>query len=472
MVQTVCDNRAGKDGRFSADSLARMFEQGLRIDVERYSDFVPNSPHQEVELQFTKSRRSLENQKPLVSVEMIAYNACEFIAKAIDSVLAQTYKNFELLIIDDGSTDGTSQIIQSYSDDRIRYIHKTHKNRWSGTNVAISRAKGEYLFTVDSDDFVAPDYIEKMVDCAQRHPDIDYFYPACLTIVDTAGNPTGQRWEYLDFEDNTILPNFLFANAYSPIPHPGGLKRRSLYQRVGAYEELTNAADFVFLCRNALRIRFRRVDEHSTYFYRKTESSLSHKFEARNKITADILNEMVSIYPPEVLYPQIGRIKEPALRRQKYYKYLMDTFYKHIHGHMVRFGDYFRRYGDYYKQQLLNCAADVNTAAGAVATASKSRDARDLFKRGIDHLKADQPDVALACFDEIYRSGGIVADLQYARAIALARLSRIDEAQKACREQLALQTDHAQAMELLEKISQSRRAAKGGELMQKYISKA
>ncbi len=352
IVQTVSLNRAGSLSRYSADSLAQMFEQGLRIDVQRYAGFVPNSPHQEVQLEFVKLGSDSRPDKPLVSVEMIAYNAQKYIAAAIDSVLAQTYKNFELLIIDDGSGDRTREIISSYSDSRIRYIHKPHKNRWSGTNVAIARANGQYIITVDSDDFIAADYIEKMVACARRYPDVDYFYPACLTLVDQFGNPTGGRWDYVDFSDNRALPNFLFEHAYSPIPHPGSLKRKSLYDRVGGYEELENAADFVFLCRNSLKIRFKRVGDNSTYFYRLLPSSLSHKFKARNQITADILNEMVSIYPPEVLCPRIGRITEPALRQQ-YYKYLMDTFYKHVHGHMVKYGDYFRRYGDYYKQQLL-----------------------------------------------------------------------------------------------------------------------
>ena len=454
IVQTVCNNRVGSDQRYSTDKLAEMFEEGFRIDVRQYSDLVPNSCHQEVELKFHKADSSAAVDEPLVSVEMITYNTEKFIARAIDSVLAQTYKNFELLIVDDGSTDRTKKIIDSYSDSRIRYIYKPHKNRWSGTNVAIAQAKGQYIITVDSDDFMAADYIEKMVACAQRHPEIDYFYPACLTITDAADNPTGGRWDYLDFLDNTILPHFLFENAFSPIPHPGGMKRKSLYQRLGGYEEVQNAADFVFLCRNSLKIRFKRVGDHSTYFYRLLPTSLSHKFEARNKITADILNEMVSIYPPEVLCPQIARITEPVLRRQQYYKYLMETFYKHVNGHMVRYGEYFRRYGDYYKQQLLNCATRVNKAASSAGVLSEGEKLLALFRRGVEHLKADRPAQALTCFDEIDRCSGSrnVPDLQYARAVALARLGRMDEARKACRAQLAAQNDHEPARIFLEKL--------------------
>jgi tetratricopeptide (TPR) repeat protein len=231
------------------------------------------------------------------------------------------------------------------------------------------------------------------------------------------------------------------------------MKRKSLYQRLGGYEEVQNTADFVFLCKNSLKIRFMRVTEHSTYFYRLLLTSLSHKFEARNKITADILNEMVSIYPQEVLCPHIEHITEPALRRQQYYKYLMDTFYKHVHGHMVKFGEYFRRYGDYYKNKLLDSTTAVNSAASSVAASANTSDVLQIFKRGIDHLKADQPAQALDCFDEIYRSGGAVTDLQYARAVAFARLGRTTEARRACLEQLNLNANHDPAKELLEEIS-------------------
>jgi hypothetical protein len=271
--------------------------------------------------------------------------------------------------------------------------------------------------------------------------------------VDQLGNPAGNQWKYLDFSDNKVLPNHLFEHAYSPIPYPGSLKRKSLYERVGGYEELQNTADFVFLCRNALKMSFKRVQEQSAYFYRLTPSSLSRKFRARNQVTADVLNDMVSIYPPEMLCPRIACITEPVLRQQQYYKYLMEIFYKHVNGHMVRYGEYFRRYGDYYKQQLLNCATRVNKAASSARALSKDEKLLALFKRGVEHLKEDQPGQALICFDDIYYSGWNVPDLQYARAVALARLGRMDGAREACRAQLAARNGHERARIFLEKLS-------------------
>ena len=329
-------------------------------------------------------QRKNEGQ-PLVSIYMVTYNAQEFIAQAIESVLAQTYKNFELLIVNDGSNDETGKIVASYSDERIRYIYKKHKNFASGMNRAIIEAKGEYIIGVDSDDFVGPDYIEKLVTCAEKHPEVDYFYPAKFVLVDESGNRTGAEWNYLDFSDNRILPAFLFDQGYGPIPNPGSLKRRSLFtKKCELYKELETVEDFTFLCRNALRINFMRVRDHSTYFYRRMASGNSQKLKARNQLMARALNDMVLIYPPQVLYPQIRYIS-PGLREKEYYKYLMTTFYKHSHGNMVRYGKYFQQYGDYYKAKLLSVEGG-NKVVGSASALSDQKYFVELFKQECNKL--------------------------------------------------------------------------------------
>ncbi len=313
--------------------------------------------------EFLNNQKNLQTQ-PIVSVYMVTYNSQKYIAQAIDSVLAQTFKNFELLIVDDGSTDETAGIISSYSDQRIRYIYKEHKNFASGMNRAINEVKGKYILGVDSDDFIAPDYIEKMVTFAENHPEADYFYPAKFVLTDEYANPTGTEWDYLVFSDNRLLPAFLFENCFGPIPNPGSLKRKSLFDRVGLYKEVDTVEDFVFLCETALNINFKRVDLHSTYFYRRLPSSNSFKLKARNRIMAQALNDMVSIYPPELLYPQIADISDEFLKKQKYIEYLMKTFYKHADGPMTRFSEFFRRFADDYKQKLSETTELEHKTAG------------------------------------------------------------------------------------------------------------
>jgi len=331
-----------------------------------------------ISIEFDRFFRHLKEQEmvktePLVTVEMITCNAERFIGKAIESVLAQTYLNFELLIVDDGSTDNTAGIIGSYSDDRLRYIYKEHANPASTRNRAIAEARGKYLLCVDSDDFIEPDYIEKMIAYAQNHPEVDYFYPAKLTLVNESGDCVGVDWDYLNFADGSVLAAFIFDNGFGPIPNPGSLKRRSLFDRVGIYDELDCVEDFAFLCKNAEKIKFMRVDDHSRYFYRRLPDSNSLKFEARNRIMADVLNEMVSLYRPQVLCPQIADIAEPAVRQQRYYEYLIETFEKHAVGPMVKYDRYFRQYADYYRTKLLEITGRRQIVDSAVKlTADKN----------------------------------------------------------------------------------------------------
>lgn len=317
---------------------------------------------------------------------MAAYNAERFIGRAIESVLAQTYDNFELVIVDDGSTDGTGDIVASYTDRRIRYMRAGHKNCAAARNRVIAEAKGEYLLCVDSDDYIAPDYIEKMVACAVKHPEIDYFYPGRLEPVDVSGAATGEQWEYMDFSDNRVLPSFLFDKGYGPIPNPGSLKRRGLFERTGGYDDVDSVEDFVFLCRNALKIRFMRVDDHADYFYTRLASGSSHNFEARNRIMADTLNEMVTLYGTDVLCPQLAGISDAAEKQQRHYDHLMRTFHRHAAGSMVENGEYFREYGDYYRDKLHEAGESCATVVSAEGLQAAANGAPESKCKELDSL--------------------------------------------------------------------------------------
>lgn len=245
-----------------------------------------------------------------ITIYMVVYNGEKYIGHAIDSVLVQTYRDFELLIVNDGSTDKTEQIVKLHEDDKIRYIYQDHKSFASGMNRAITEAKGEYVLGVDSDDYIAEDYLEKMVVCAEKYPDIDFFYPYILKAVNEHDEPSGDAasWKpYKDYSDSKNLLLDLYKTKHSLVPNPGSLKKKSLFKRTGLYEELETCEDFVFLCRNALKIRFMRVDDSSDYFYRRLTSGNSAKRKPREAIKKRILSEMETLYP-DILSPS-GKIK-------------------------------------------------------------------------------------------------------------------------------------------------------------------
>lgn len=111
---------------------------------------------------------------PRVSVLMPAYNSEKYIAEAIESVLNQTFSDFEFIIINDGSTDGTSQIVKEYAkqDKRIKFVnHSKNKGIVGVLNEGLDLATGEYIARMDSDDISLPTRFEKQIDYMDKHPE-------------------------------------------------------------------------------------------------------------------------------------------------------------------------------------------------------------------------------------------------------------------------------------------------------------
>ena len=107
----------------------------------------------------------MEN-RPLVSVIIPVYNVEKYLERCVDSVLAQTYTNLEIILIDDGSTDTSGKICDEYAqkDARIRVLHKKNTGIADTRNIGLDISKGEYIAFVDSDDFVASIFIEVAMD--------------------------------------------------------------------------------------------------------------------------------------------------------------------------------------------------------------------------------------------------------------------------------------------------------------------
>lgn len=106
----------------------------------------------------------------LISIIVPVYNIKEYLERCVNSILAQTYENIEVLLVDDGSTDGTSQLVDELGkkDNRIRVFHKENGGSSSARNLGIGEAKGAYLGFIDSDDYIEPYMFEKLYEAIQR----------------------------------------------------------------------------------------------------------------------------------------------------------------------------------------------------------------------------------------------------------------------------------------------------------------
>jgi glycosyltransferase EpsE len=145
---------------------------------------------------------NINNQKPLVSVIMAAYNADKYIAEAIESVLSQTYSNWELIIADDVSNDKTPEIIKAYKkkDGRVKSI-RLNKNSGSAIarNIAIEKSFGKYIAILDSDDIALPDRLTTQVKFLESNKDID-FVGSYVELINEDGKVIGKKKKPLTYE--------------------------------------------------------------------------------------------------------------------------------------------------------------------------------------------------------------------------------------------------------------------------------
>ena len=119
------------------------------------------------------------DREPLFSIIAPVYNSKKFLKDCLQSIFAQTYQNYELLLIDDGSTDGSVALIQSLIQgrDRACLIQNEHGGVAKARNAGLDRAKGDYICFVDSDDLIYPDYLSSLAEAAERYnPEVLYFY--------------------------------------------------------------------------------------------------------------------------------------------------------------------------------------------------------------------------------------------------------------------------------------------------------
>lgn len=112
-----------------------------------------------------------QGEMPLISIIVPVYNIKEYIERCVKSIQEQTYRNLEIILVDDGSTDGTEKILDELAagDERIKVFHKENGGSSTARNLAITKSTGDYLGFVDSDDFLEPDMIELLYDGIKRH---------------------------------------------------------------------------------------------------------------------------------------------------------------------------------------------------------------------------------------------------------------------------------------------------------------
>jgi glycosyltransferase involved in cell wall biosynthesis len=180
----------------------------------------------------------VEGPKPRVSIITVTYNYGHFLPEAIQSVLEQTFPDWELIVVDDGSTDNTADVVASFQDHRIRYVCQQNRGNPAARNAALKMATGEYVAFLDADDAWLPDKLQKQV------TQLDSLPPSVGLVYSDA-------YVFND-EDGAVIRRFLQGRTpprgrvfTQLLPEEGGwfihdtasLIRRVVFERVGLYDE-------------------------------------------------------------------------------------------------------------------------------------------------------------------------------------------------------------------------------------------
>ena len=176
-----------------------------------------------------------------ITVLMPAFNAEKYIAEAILSVLGQSYTDFELLIINDGSTDGTSTIVRQFTDSRIRLIELPRQGISVALNTGLKEAKGYYIARFDADDICLPERLQKQLEFLDKNP--DYVLVGCEVEYITEAGEHLFNFQCSAYTHEDIMRQLY---VYCPFIHSGVMFRKEMVLRAGSYSpEAHNFEDYL-----------------------------------------------------------------------------------------------------------------------------------------------------------------------------------------------------------------------------------
>ena len=255
-------------------------------------------------------------KNPLVSIVMPVYNGERFLEETINSILNQTFKNFELIIINDGSQDNTLKIIKKHRDDRIVLINnKKNLGSTDSINIGLKIAKGKYIASCNSDDVSHSKRIEVEFNYLEKHPDI-FLVGTSAVFIDEAGNEIRRFRKYDDYEllawrlrksCSIIYPSIMFRNQGFILDKDfGGATDYNFYYTLLLNgKRLTNLPYFL--------VKYRVHPRNMTVYNNKKQEEMAKKVIENFKKLPDIGNLRKAYYLSKILFHYLKTIREKKI---------------------------------------------------------------------------------------------------------------------------------------------------------------
>jgi len=291
--------------------------------------------------------------QPYVSVVIPVYNGERYLAAAIDSVLTQTYQNFEIIVVDDGSKDSTPEILQQYGD-RIRAVYQTNQGVALARNHGIKLAQGEWIAFLDADDVLLPDKLSAQLALAAKHPQLGIIHSGWRRV-----SATGEL--LMEVEPWHDIPQLTLESwlRWKPVLPSAMLFRRSWLEKSGGFDPRFPPAEDTEL---VLRLSAMGCEadwlQQVTVNYRQHEASAMHKGLPQARSLSAVIDHFFS--QPHL--PELITWQEPQIR---YNTLVWIAWYLHHTGHLPEMANYLRQswqYSPYSLVETIGHWADSFTA--------------------------------------------------------------------------------------------------------------
>jgi glycosyltransferase involved in cell wall biosynthesis len=246
-------------------------------------------------------------RQPKVSVVIPVYNREDLIARAIDSVLAQTYKDYEIIVVDDGSTDATRQRLERYGG-RVRILHQRNRGPYAARNFALEHVRGEYVAFLDSDDVWHQARLERQVRLLDRSAAVALVYGDGNLMDEGAGRSLGTFFtRFNEPKRGRVFKELVRGNF---IPQSSVLVRRKCFAETGPFWELPVSADYHKWLQIAFHHPIDYVDD-VVFTYHLHGSNLVRDRISQNRTDIRIYQYFLdSIADPETAKVLLGRLIE------------------------------------------------------------------------------------------------------------------------------------------------------------------
>jgi glycosyltransferase involved in cell wall biosynthesis len=250
----------------------------------------------------SKDEPKLKENPPLVTVVIPCYNQAHFLGEAIESVLCQTYRHFEVVVVDDGSTDETSEVASRYGEEGVRLIRQENRGLSGARNTGLRHSGGEFLVFLDADDRLLPRALEAGLGCYEAHPE-------CALVAGHSKliRADGTFLRELKHEPPDQDPYVAMLEKCHIAPPASGMYRRSAFEAVGGFRSGVDAsADYDLYLRIARQLPICRYDEAVAEYSMHGENMI------RN--SGLMLSSAITVLRSQRRYVEGDRRREAALK--------------------------------------------------------------------------------------------------------------------------------------------------------------